>query len=445
MNRSKAWWRNEERALLLAGLAGLGAAVIIACGSDGDSNGSSAEDSGAGTTNDSGGNDSGSSGSIPGVTATCSSDPSTAANTAAVVTAANALVAALTTQQQTDIAYDNTLTNAAQWSNFPTTFVQRLGVRIGDMSTEAQAAAVALVEVAAGATGSALFEQLREADEWLVTNGNASSTDYGRGLYYFSIHGTPSTSSPWMLQVAGHHLAYNYMYNSKCTSATPLFDGAEPMNWTGTDGVAHAPLAAQTAAMGALLASVGSLADAKLSGTYSDLVNGPGGGGATGGAPGGGGAPEGGAPGGGGGPGGGSSGGVTTSGGTATGGGDAKYPSQIAYPTGTTGRGVAVSTLSAEQKALVKSAIEAWVKNVADPVSSALLSIYESDEALNETFVAYSGSQDLSTQASYVRIDGPRVWIEASVQGGVIYHDIVHWHTVWRDKAADYGAEFIAQ
>jgi hypothetical protein len=91
---------------------------------------------------------------------------------------------------------------------------------------------------------------------------------------------------------------------------------------------------------------------------------------------------------------------------------------------------------------LVKTAIEAWVKNVADPVASALLEAYASDAALEQTFVGYSGSPDLSTQSSYVRIDGPRVWIEVTIQGGIVYRDKVHYHTIWRDKVADYGAEY---
>jgi hypothetical protein len=103
---------------------------------------------------------------------------------------------------------------------------------------------------------------------------------------------------------------------------------------------------------------------------------------------------------------------------------------------------VLVGGLSADKQALVKTAIEAWVKNVADPISSALLAEYESTDALAQTYVAYSGSPDLTTQSSYFRIDGPRVWIEFTIQGGIVYHDRVHYHTLWRDKAADYGAEY---
>ncbi|MEW5852789.1 MAG: DUF3500 domain-containing protein [Myxococcota bacterium] len=391
--------------------------VHFACSGDGttsnastagNTSSSSSSTSSSSSSSSTGGTTSSSGASGSGGTADCTNSATTFDNTAAVVGAANALLAALTEEQRTAIQYETTLANAQQWSNFPITFVQRNGVRIGDMSAEAQTAAQALVDVAAGATGSTLLTEAREADEWLVTDGNASSTDYGRGLYYFSIHGTPSTTSAWMLQIAGHHLAYNFTYNGRCTSATPLFDGVEPTTWTDGNGQSHAPLEAQRAAGVALLASVGTAA--QLTGTFSDLVNGPAGGG----------------------PGGG-------------GGGDTKYPSSLVYPSGTTGRGVAVSTLSADQKELVKTAMAAWVNNVADPVAAALLADYQSDEALNETYVGYSGSADLTTQSSYFRIDGPRVWIEFSVQGGIVYRDRVHYHTIWRDKASDYGAEYVSQ
>jgi hypothetical protein len=326
-------------------------------------------------------------------------DPAAAANVAAIVDAANALKAALTTAQQTTIQLDSTLANARLWSNLPTTFVPRNGVQLLDMTAAAQTAAVALVQAATSSTGNTLFSELRAADQWLVTNGGASSSDYGEGRYFIAYVGVPSTSAKWMLQIAGHHLAYNFSYNTKCTGATPLFDGAEPTSWT--DGATmHAPLGAQKAAMVALLASVSSNTQSKLTGTFSDILMGPG---------------------------------MQ---------GDTKYPTALPYPTGTTGRGVPVSSLTTADKALVKTAIEAWVKNAGDPVVTSLLAQYESDDALNQTYVGYAGMADLSTQGSYVRIDGPRVWIEVTIQGGIVYQGVVHWHTIWRDKASDYGAEF---
>lgn len=383
----------EVLGLSLAGAIGLTTmAVFAACGGTSDPSTTDAGSSDGATQETSASSD--------GSSATCTSDPSTAAHVSAVVDAANALLAKLTTDQQKTVQYTSSLANAEQWSNLPTSMIPRNGVKLGDMSTEARTAALALIQLAAGSTGGTLFTELAAADQWLVTNGGAPTSSYGDGLYYVAFVGTPSTSTAWTLQIAGHHLAYNFSYAAQCTSATPLFDGVEPTSWD--DGTTHAPLEAQRATVVALLATLTGTADAKLSGTYSDLIAGPA---------------------------------------NQNGKGDSRYPN-LGYPTGTIGRGVAGSSLSTAQRALLKTTLEAWVKNVADPISSVLLAQYESDAALDATFVAYSGSADLSTQASYFRIDGPRAWIEFTVQGGILYKNKVHYHTIWRDKVADYGAQW---
>jgi hypothetical protein len=64
-----------------------------------------------------------------------------------------------------------------------------------------------------------------------------------------------------------------------------------------------------------------------------------------------------------------------------------------------------------------------------------------SDTALASTYVAYAGSGDVTTSGSYIRVDGPRVWIEFSVQRGVIFSSDIHFHTIWRDKVGDYGGK----
>ncbi len=410
--RARVAGRTHERVLLLAGLVGLAATAFTACGSsssdDSASAGATASGGSAGTagtaTSSAGNETSGGSSANAGATSVdCTASADTAANAASVVAAANALYAKLTTAQQAVIQLDYSLANAEQWSNLPTTAIPRNGVMIGDMSADAQTAAVALVSVAAGSAGNTLFSELRAADEWLVTDGKADSSSYGDGRYYFAFVGTPSTSAPWLLQIAGHHLAYNFTYNGACTSATPLFDGVEPTSWTGSDNTAHAPLEAQRAASVAVIAAIAGSADSLLSGTFTDIVNGP-----------------------------------TNSNGK----GDTRYFTGLTYPTGTSDRGVLVGSLGTDAQALVKTAIEAWVNNAADATAKALLAEYESDSALAQTYVAYSGAQDLTTKNSYFRIDGPRVWIEYTIQGGIVYQDRVHFHTIWRDKASDYGAEF---
>jgi Protein of unknown function (DUF3500) len=49
---------------------------------------------------------------------------------------------------------------------------------------------------------------------------------------------------------------------------------------------------------------------------------------------------------------------------------------------------------------------------------------------------SYSGSTNVAAAGDYVRIDGPRIWIEFCAQGGD------HYHATWRNRMTDYGAEF---
>lgn len=431
-------WRRDEVGVLLAGLVGLGAALGYACGDDDSGTTADAGQTPAGETD--GSAPVTSDGAV--ISASCVSDAATSGNTAAVVSAANALLATLTSEQRTAIRYERTLANAIQWSNFPAGVVQRNGVKLGDLSDTAKSAAETLVEIAAGTTGAALLDEARSADDAYA--GIAGNTAlFGKGNYYVSFHGMPSVSSSFMLQLAGHHMAYNFTYGGKCTSATPLFDGVQPALWTDAEGKAHDPLAAQRSAMAKLFASTGT--GAQLSGSFSDMINGPAAmGGGTGGA---------GATGAGGmtGPGGAgrdagammAPAGAGTGGAGGGGGTDSNYPTGLTYPT--SARGQSVAALSAEQKALVKIAIETWVNNVASPIATSLLAIYESDEALAQTYVGYAGSADMSTTYSYARIDGPRVWIELTVQEGTDAGKQGHYHTIWRDKVSDYGADFLSQ
>jgi hypothetical protein len=232
------------------------------------------------------------------------------------------------------------------------------------------------------------------------------------------------------LQLSGHQLTHNITYNAPQVSATPMYLGAQPPNWTfgssgsyllnnSSTGTQHAPLEAQRLAVSALAASVQSstvtASLAKLSVSMSDLMF------------------------------------------SSTALGDARFK-VLPYPTGTTGRGVIYTRLSTGQQAGVKAVIEAWAKTQAADVAEALLAAYESDAALATTYIAYApgngGTADfgaypnasalpLTSANSYLRIDGPRVWIEFLVKADTtqtgFLMNTVYYQSVWRDKLADYG------
>jgi hypothetical protein len=334
-----------------------------------------------------------------------SSSESTDTNTAAVVTAANTFLGTLSTSQLATVNLTYNATNAKNWSNIPISLSTRNGIQLGDLNSTQLTAALNVVQAALSTTGYNLFQEIRSTDQYI---SRINSSLWGSGKYYIAILGTPSTSSAWMLQVGGHHIAYNMTYHGTSISGTPFFVGTEPPNWSDA-GVSHAPLETQRAAVNALAQILLGNSSAVISGTFTDVVMGPNG----------------------------------------TGSHDTNYPQT--YPT--TGRGLSVSTLSTSQKLLVKTAIEAWVNTMPTSVSTPLLAAYESDTALNSTYVGLglNGSNTVdfsanpsgsSSENSYLRIDGPRVWIEFVIQIGVAEPTQVHYHSLWRDKTTDYGAEF---
>ena len=295
--------------------------------------------------------------------------------------------------------------NATHWSNLPIGLVPRTTLRLGDLDAK-QAAAARLVFVAAlSACGLELMDEVRRADDFLVPF-DKRPIGWGSGNYYMAVLGTPSAKSPWMLQIGGHHLAYNFTFNGRQPGATPLFFGSEPIRFE-VQGVAHEPLSAQSHAMSQLAASIAARPEAKLSGTFTDVVKGV----FMAGPP-----------------------GPDFKGGT-----DSKFPQS--YPTGDTDRGIKVAALSKEQRALVRAAIETCAVLPGKSISAALLAAYEAPAALDDTFVGFSGSPDFSTKGSYVRIDGPRVWMEFVVQPAVAKPEDLHYHALWRDKQTDYGGE----
>ncbi len=97
------------------------------------------------------------------------------------------------------------------------------------------------------------------------------------------------------------------------------------------------------------------------------------------------------------------------------------------------------SALTTTQQVLIKNAIAAWTGDQNSTMSSALYAAYTTDAALAATYVGYSGDGTLVKDNDYIRVDGPRVWIEFVVQQGVAFPTSYHFHTIWRDKTADYG------
>ncbi len=312
-----------------------------------------------------------------------------------VVCLANAFEATLTSAQLSTVQLTYTLAHAEQWSNLPG--VTRNGLAFSSLTSTQLAAALQLAEAATSSQGYQRIQNIRGADNVLNTY---AGNPYGSGNYYIALLGTPSTGSPWQLQIGGHHLAFNHTFNGTYASSTPYFIGTEPTIYN-VAGTLYMPLETQRSAAYALTKSIYGNSSALLSGTFDDVVEG-----------------------------------VNSN--TSI---DTNYPQS--YPT--TGRGLLYSSLTQAQQAQVKTMIEAWVNDTDSTTSAALLASYESDASLAQTYVGYAGTGELASQGDYIRVDGPRVWIEFVVQEGVVFRASYHFHSIWRDKTADYGGDFLSQ
>jgi hypothetical protein len=309
-----------------------------------------------------------------------------------IVCLADSLKSTLTTTQLASLQLPYSYTNSQTWSNLPVTMQARIGIKIGTLSAAQLAIVKLIVKEISGTTvneGYDEAEQLLLADAYLSANGGG--TAYGSGQYYLCFNGTPSLTGLFSVKFGGHHLQIENTYNNGVmVGGTPHFEAIEPLTFT-SGGNTYSTITQEKNALAAIFSTLSTteLATAHLSSTFTDILMGAKNNGA--------------------------------------------YKDWI-FPA--TKVGLRVGTLSSSQKSLVLDAIKTYVLDIDDSNATAIINQYSQE--LNDTYIAYSGNSTLNTQNDYVRIDGPGVWIEFTVQGGIIMSG-VHYHSIWRDHTRDYG------
>ena len=333
-----------------------------------------------------------------------------------VVDAADAFLATLSEQERATAQVELKPSLAARWTNLPGGSNLRNGVFYRDLKPNQVEAAMKVARVALGEEGFARFQEVRAADDAFAQghNGRGGPGGPGRppqkkagdpaqkkgggpggpggpggaeplfssGNYMIAFLGEPSKTTPWILQLGGHHLAINLYYKGVTGAATPYHVAAQPTVWKDDQGKTHDPLAPMRDSLHGLLVSLTpeQANQAKLEARFNDVYVGPG--------------------------------------------KDGKFPAKS--------QGVAVADLAEPSKDLVRQAIAAWTGD--NPQGAEYQKLYEAE--LDKIKVSYSGTTNVAERGDYVRLDGPRVWIEFATQGSD------HYHTIWRDRLTDYGAEF---
>ena len=100
---------------------------------------------------------------------------------------------------------------------------------------------------------------------------------FGEDEYYLACVGTPSPTTPWMLQYGGHHLAINLTLAGKLATMAPSLPAAQPATYT-FEGKEIRPLGKENDKAFALINALDEKqrAQAIIGSRVADLVLGPG-------------------------------------------------------------------------------------------------------------------------------------------------------------------------
>lgn len=279
---------------------------------------------------------------------------------------------------------------AKKWSNFPPAgYSDRIGPTLGDFTPKQRGLIKAILMQAASMTSNEGYDELEQilnADDYLAEN-TTDKAGFSSSNYHIAFLGTPEYLGTWQLYFGGHHFAMSNTYkDAVLIGATPSFRGVEPFTPFTENGRENAPMAQEQAAFATVFAALSpaELAQATLAGTYTDILAGP--------------------------------------------------QKDDAIPT--VFEGLKIGALTADQQARVLAAIETFVRDINAKGSDVIMAKYAAE--LPETYIGLSGTPTVNAENDYVRIAGPSVWIEFSMQPGRSLPGI-HPHSVWRDKVADYG------
>lgn len=301
------------------------------------------------------------------------------------VEAANAFLDALDAKQREKarLAFDSA--KKPNWSNLPVTFVERNGVRLGDLTKDQRAKAMAVVAAVLSKEGYQKVVDIMDGDQQLVENagkgGKGKGPMFGADLYYLALFGEPSETKPWTVQFGGHHLGVNVTVIGKHFVLTPTHTGAQPARFKRGDAEVR-PLGRESDTAYKLVESLDAKQRAQAvigERPQGELVLGPG------------------------------------------------RDGKTVEP-----KGIKGTALTNEQQALLLDVIGAWV-NIAEPEAAAAR-LAEIKETIGDTSFAWSGPVEKG-KAAYFRVQGPTVVIEFAPQGGTD-----HIHTVIRNPKDEYGA-----
>ncbi|KQS16420.1 DUF3500 domain-containing protein [Frigoribacterium sp. Leaf186] len=324
------------------------------------------------------------------------SDSSTTADTITNTTEAiTAFLDTLSDEQREAVTYDyDDETKTTSWSNFPTTFVDRAGLDVADLTEEQQVAALQVMEALLSDDAYETVSNIIASDQYLADNSSSDVATLGQ--YYIAFFGDASDTSAYEVQFGGHHLGINATLDGTADAITfaPTHLGVQPADWTTEDGT-------EVQAFDGIYTDAFAFYDSLTAEQQETLTSGE----------------------------------VTMC-----------APGDTCEFT--TGSGLMGSDLTDEQRELLLDLIANW-SGMADEESAAATRA-EIEATLDDTVIAWSGETTYDmTQGDGINfsISGPNVYVGFQAQDGSAGADIDgvvtsgwgHVHTIYRDPSNDYA------
>jgi hypothetical protein len=150
----------------------------------------------------------------------------TGLSTAPITDAAMAFLASLSAEQQAKTLYPVDSDEWRRWSNIHR--YPRQGVSLAEMHPAQRDKALTLLKASLSLKGFETARDIMRLNE-TVAELTGKHDEYGEGLYWFTIMGTPAAETPWGWQLDGHHLVVNYFLLQEQIVMTPTFMGSEPV------------------------------------------------------------------------------------------------------------------------------------------------------------------------------------------------------------------------
>jgi hypothetical protein len=161
----------------------------------------------------------------------------TGVSTEPVRLAAQAFLAALTSDQRARTTYPVDDIEWRKWANQD--IYIRQGVSFLDMTDAQRDKAFDLIRASLSAKGLTQTRDIMRLNYTLGELNDNNFDRYGEWRYHLTVMGTPSATEPWGWQFDGHHAVINYFVLRDQVVMTPLFAGSEPViarsgKYTGT-------------------------------------------------------------------------------------------------------------------------------------------------------------------------------------------------------------------